>query len=362
MAKPPGENKKLMPVVLGESPKIALDATYSVGRDLSGVGLYSHEILLGLTAGHPETRFDFCYRPQRYLRSWANPLPANARRRLLAEPLGPRAADLFHGLNQRLPRIPLRRAVTTFHDLFVLSGEYSTEEFRVRFAAQARDAAERSAAIIAVSAFTKNAVVSLLGVEPSKVRVVHHGVRDLPYSPAPREKVILNVGVIQRRKNIARLVEAFERTPPGWKLVLAGSQGYQAGEILARIEASPRRADVQLLGYVSATELARWYARARIFAFPSLDEGFGMPVLEAMSAGVPVIAANRAALPEVCGDAALFFDPEDVAAIAAALGQLMSDSTLAKRLVVAGLERARKFRWEKAAAETWKVYQSLAAS
>jgi len=359
LAKPPGENKKLMPVVLGESPKIALDATYSVGRDLSGVGLYSHEILLGLTAGHPETRFDFCYRPQRYLRSWANPLPANARRRLLAEPLGPRAADLFHGLNQRLPRIPLRRAVTTFHDLFVLSGEYSTEEFRVRFAAQARDAAERSAAIIAVSAFTKNAVVSLLGVEPSKVRVVHHGVRDLPYSPAPREKVILNVGVIQRRKNIARLVEAFETVEPDWRLVLAGSFGYGSGDILARIEQSPARDRISVLGYVSHDELARWYCRAMIFAFPSLDEGFGMPVLEAMAAGTPVVTSARSALPEVAGDAALLVDPGDTESLGMALRQLAGKEDLRRDLAWRGMARARLFTWEKAARETWDVYREV---
>src|ERR1700690_4254631 len=103
--------------------QIALDATYSVGGELSGVGLYSREMLLGLTAAHPEVHFDFCYRLHRYVRSRATPLPGNARRRLLAEPFGPRTADLFHGLNQRLPRIPLRCAITTFHDLFVLSGE-----------------------------------------------------------------------------------------------------------------------------------------------------------------------------------------------------------------------------------------------
>ena len=104
-------------------------------------------------------------------------LPPNVRRRLLAEPLGPRGADLFHGLNQRLPRIPLRRAVATFHDLFVMTGEYSTPEFRARFAEQARDAAARADAIIAVSEFTGSQVVSLLGVEPARVHVVHHGTR-----------------------------------------------------------------------------------------------------------------------------------------------------------------------------------------
>ena len=87
---------------------------------------------------------------------------------MLAEPLGPRGADLFHGLNQRLPRIPMRRAVATFHDLFVMTGEYSTPEFRARFTAQARDAAARADAVIAVSEFTRSQVVSLLGVDPAQ--------------------------------------------------------------------------------------------------------------------------------------------------------------------------------------------------
>ena len=344
---------------LGESPKIALDATYSVGDQLSGVGLYSREMLLGLTAAHPEARFDFCYRPHRYWRSRAAPLPPNARRRLLAGPLGPRAADLFHGLNQRLPRIPLRRAIATFHDLFVLTGEYSTAEFRARFAAQARDAAQRSTAIIAVSAFTKNAVVSLLGVEAAKIRVVHHGVRDLPYSPAPREKVVLNVGAIQKRKNIARLVEAFETLEPDWRLVLAGSFGYGSADILARIERSPARGRISILGYVSPAELARWYSRAMIFAFPSLDEGFGMPVLEAMAAGTPVVTSTGSALTEVAGDAAALVDPGDTEALAAVLRLLAGNEDLRRDLAGRGMARARLFTWEKAVRETWRVYREV---
>jgi len=344
---------------LDKAPRIALDATYSVGDELSGVGIYSHEMLLGLTAAHPEARFDFCYRPRRYWRSWASSLPANARRRLLAEPLGPRAADLFHGLNQRLPRIPLRCAITTFHDLFVLTGEYSTEEFRARFAAQANDAAQRSTAIIAVSEFTKNAVVSLLGVEAAKVHVVHHGVRDLPYSPAPREKVILNVGAIQKRKNIARLVEAFETVEPDWRLVLAGSFGYGSADILARIEQSPARDRISVLGYVSHDELARWYCRAMIFAFPSLDEGFGLPVLEAMAAGTPVVTSCRSALPEVAGDAALLVDPGDTEGLGLALRQLAGKEDLRRDLAWRGMARTRLFTWEKAASQTWDVYREV---
>jgi glycosyltransferase involved in cell wall biosynthesis len=338
---------------------IALDATYSIGDALSGVGLYSREMLFGLAAAHPDVRFDFCYRPHRFFRSWRAAVPRNARRRLLAEPLGPRGAELFHGLNQRLPRIPLRCAITTFHDLFVLTGEYSTPEFRARFARQARDAAARSAAVIAVSAFTKSQVVSLLGVEPSKVHVVHHGIRRLDLPAVAREPVILSVGAIQKRKNIARLVEAFETVDPAWRLVLAGSCGYGATEIRARIEKSPARGRISVPGYVSPAELAAWYARAQIFAFPSLDEGFGMPVLEAMAAGVAVVTANRSALPEVAGEAAIQVEPESVEALGQALRDLTRNEELRRELVQRGTARALLFTWEKAVRETWEVYHKV---
>src|ERR1035438_7500236 len=108
---------------------IALDATYSIGDTLSGVGLYSHEILMGLAAAHPEARFDFWYTPHRYLRARRAAVPSNVRRRVFAGPFGPRGADLFHGLNQRLPRIPMRHAVATFHDLFVMTVEYRSEDY-----------------------------------------------------------------------------------------------------------------------------------------------------------------------------------------------------------------------------------------
>jgi glycosyltransferase involved in cell wall biosynthesis len=203
---------------------IALDATYSAGDQLSGVGIYSREVLRGMAGAYPDTRFEFWYRPHRFLRSFSEPWPANVRRRLLTFPFAPRRAELFHGLNQRLPELPMRRAVATFHDLFVLSGTYSTPEFRARFAAQARDAAARADAIITVSAFTKSQVTGLLGVKPERVHVVHHGVRALALVPAPREKVVLSVGAIQTRKNLVRLVEAFEALDSDWQLVLAGSE------------------------------------------------------------------------------------------------------------------------------------------
>jgi len=337
---------------------IALDATYSVGGNLSGVGVYSREILEALPAAHPDTKFLLCYRPHRYLRAPATE-SSNVRKRLLWGG-SPRSMDLFHGLNQRLDRRH-RRAVTTFHDLFVLTGEYSTPEFRQRFADQARQAAERADLIIAVSEFTACQVHDLLKVERSRLRVIAHGVRVPAISggAAEREPMILFVGAIQKRKNVERLVEAFERTPAEWKLVLAGSMGFGADRVLQAIERSPRRMDIEITGYVADDELERLYRRASIFAFPSLDEGFGIPVLEAMARGLPVLTSDRSALPEVAGDAALLVDPADTEAIAAGLCRLIADEGLRSNLSRKGRERSAVYTWERASQATWDVYCEL---
>jgi glycosyltransferase involved in cell wall biosynthesis len=358
---------------------IALDATYSLGRKLSGVGVYSREIMFGLARAHPDARFLYCYRPHRFLRSFGDSIPSNAGRRLLR---GAPRAPLFHALNQRVdwPRVDFAkseashsmRVVSTFHDLFVMTGEYSSPEFRSRFTAQARAAAERSDRIIAVSRFTAGQVESLLNVEPSRIRVIPHGVHvprwsDAPSAPSPapspetsRDKLVLFVGAIQKRKNIARLVKAFERLPEPWKLALAGSsEGYGAAEELRAVAESPRREAIQVLDYVSASELEALYRRASIFAFPSLDEGFGMPVLEAMARQVPVIASNVSALPEVAGDAALLVDPVDTEALSEALVRLASDEGLRQDLILRGIERVREFTWESAVEKTWALYDEL---
>ena len=338
--------------------RIALDATYSLEPNLSGLGVYSREVLFGLARSHPQDRFLFCYRPHRFLRSLRDPLPRNAARRVLH---GAPKADVFHALNQRVDA-PGRHTVTTFHDLFVITGEYSTAEFRSRFTEQARQAARRSDLIIAVSRFTADQVEEFLGVEPSRIRVIPHGVHvpSVQIRNEPRQNLVLFVGAIQRRKNVRRLVRAFERMPASWRLALAGAaNGFGAAEELGAIADSPRKNDIDVLGYVTQIELEALYRRARIFAFPSLDEGFGMPVLDAMANSVPVITSNRSALPEVAGDAALLVNPEDSEEIAAALDRLASDEALCHDLVRRGRERAGQFSWESALAKTWEVYREL---
>jgi glycosyltransferase involved in cell wall biosynthesis len=338
---------------------IALDATYSLGGDLSGVGVYSREILNGLAATDFAERWDWFYRSHRYWRARRQPRPPNVTRRFLFDSLGSRTASLFHGLNQRLPQRPFPRQVVTFHDLFVLSGEYSTAEFRNRFAAQARDAAERADLIVAVSAFTASQVENYLRVPRSRIRVIHHGVIQSAIPAMPRRKVVLCAGAIQKRKNQTLLVRAFRVMPSDWTLVLAGSQGYEAEETLREVANSPAAGRIRVTGYLPDEQLREWYAQASIFAFPSLDEGFGMPVLEAMAAGIPVIAGNRSALPEVCGDAAELIDPRSEDQLASALLRLINDETRRSELIAHGLARSKHFHWDLAVTQTLAVYSEL---
>ena len=331
--------------------RIALDATYSIDKHPSGIAVYSREILSGLSSAHPENSYIHCYRPKQFRQ-------ATPPRRLLLPFI--KSPEIFHALNQRADRRYAKRMVTTFHDLFVLTNEYSTAEFRQRFAQQARTAAAHSDIIIAVSQFTADQVHEMLGVERARIKVVPHGAH-LPASiTRSEEKIILTVGAIQLRKNTVRLVEAFESLPADWRLVLAGAaSGFGAAPILQRIEASPARARIQVAGYVSNDELQNLYARAAIVAFPSLDEGFGIPVLEAMAHGVPVVTSNRSALPEVAGDAAVLVDPTDVAALSQALANLIADSDRRATLSKAGRARAALFPWSRAVEETYSVYREL---
>ena len=315
-----------------------------------------------MAAGGYADVWDWFYRSQRYWRARREPKPSNVTRRFLADSWGNRSARLFHGLNQRLPRKRFPRQVSTFHDLFVLTGDYSTPEFRERFAAQAREAAAASDLIIAVSKFTASQVEDLLHVPASRIRVIHHGIVPRPLPDLPREKMILCIGAIQRRKNQAALVRAFRAMPSDWRLVLAGSQGYEAAETLREIGNSDQ---IQVTGYIPDAELATLYARASIFAFPSLDEGFGMPILEAMAAGIPVLTSDRSSMPEVvrgaAGDAALLVDPTNDEQIEAKLKELVTNETLRQSLIEKGRARARNFTWEKAVEQTAAVYRELLA-
>lgn len=285
--------------------------------------------------------------------------------RLAWELARPPRPDLLFVPAHVLPLICPVPAVVTVHDLgyrhFPEAHPWAQRQyldFSTRYSAHA------AVRVIVDSAATRRDLERCYGVPAAKIRVVYPG-RDEALrriDPAPvrakyhlPESYVLHVGTLQPRKNLARLMEAVDTLPAEVGLVLAGRPGWLAEPLLAAARARAPR--VRVLSFVPDEDLAGLYSGAAVFAFPSLYEGFGFPVLEAMACGAPVVCAEAASLPEVAGAAAVRVDPLDTPALAAALRRVLADADLRARLVAAGQEQLSRFSWERAARETWAVLE-----
>ena len=226
----------------------------------------------------------------------------------------------------------------------------------------------RAAAVIVAAEFTRERLLERFGgLDPARVHVVQCGV-DRQFAPGgdrpPGDRYVLTVGRLQPRKNLEAALDAFEAIAgdhPDVRLIVAGARGWRDESLLARLRASPVADRVTLAGRVSDEELVRLYQGAACFLFPSLYEGFGFPPLEAMACGAPVVCSDATTLPEVVGDAGLLVDARDPAAVAGALGRVLSDAELAASLRERGLARARGFTWDACAAGTAAAYAAALA-
>lgn len=269
-------------------------------------------------------------------------------------------------------------SVVTIHDLgyHVLPAAHPWGQ-RLYLTWSTRWSARMARRVIAVSRATAADLERYSGTPPSKIRVIYEAAAPMP-APSLAEMAAvrakyglhrpyaLYVGSIQPRKNLARLIRAYGllagEAGPEWDLVLAGGPGWLSEPIIEQARSSPAAERIRLIGYVAEEDLAALLAGARFFCYPSLFEGFGLPVLEAQSVGAPVMTSNTSSLPEIAGDAALLVDPTDVDAIAEAMLRLSRDEALRQRLIAAGYENVKRFSWEKAAAETLAVLEEAAAS
>jgi glycosyltransferase involved in cell wall biosynthesis len=230
--------------------------------------------------------------------------------------------------------------------------------------------ARRARRLIAVSEHAAGEATHLLGVSREKIDVVYHGV-DPVFQPLPANQVaafrerhglprqfVLFVGTLEPRKNLGRLIEAFSRVYEGeTQLVLVGGKGWLYDDLFAKVEDLNLSEAVLFPGYVRSEELPLWYNAATALAYPSLYEGFGMPVTEAQACGTPVLTSRTSSLPEAAGEAGLLVDPRDVEEIAAGLNRILSDKALREDLRARGLAHARRFSWSRTAQRTIKVYR-----
>ncbi|GAB4445434.1 MAG: glycosyltransferase family 1 protein [Chloroflexi bacterium OHK40] len=370
-----------------QPPHIAIDASRVAVTERTGTERYSYELIAALA------RLD---RWRRYT-LFTNGLPANL------PPLGPNVA---------LRSIPLRRlwtharlgpalararpdllfvpahvipamhppSVVTIHDLGYLAfPEAHTARRRLELHLTTRWSLRSARRVIAISSATRDDLVRHYQADPARIAVVHHGLSPgfCPVAPETVAAVrarygidqdyFLYVGTIQPRKNLARLIEAFalmqdtgsNPTPP--LLVIAGRRGWLSAPIERLATELGLDGRVRFVGYLPEHDLPAMLSGATAFVFPSLYEGFGMPVLEAMACGAPVLTSTTSALPEVAGDAALMVDPADTGAIAAALVRLAGEPKLRAELRVRGLDRAAHFTWERCARETIAVFDAALA-
>lgn len=280
---------------------------------------------------------------------------------------------LFHGTSFYLPPFS-GRSVVTIHDLSPFSWPECHPPERVRYMeAEVGLSVERASLLITDSQFTRAEVAKYFGKRLDDIHAV-----PLASSPDffPREEVQLKlclgkhglgfqhyslfVGTIEPRKNLLALLDAYERLPVNlrrqWPLVLAGYQGWRSDEIHARINHGARAGWVRYLGFVDSNELPLLYAGARLFVFPSLYEGFGLPVLEAMSSGIPVVCSNSSSLPEVAEGVALMCDPHDVRALSGLIERGLEDITWRDNAISHGLIKAQNYSWGNCAKATAEVY------
>jgi len=324
------------------------------------------------------------FKDRQYVRSHKTLFPAARRlKRIFYEHfrlpglLRKEKAQLYHATGYILPWFLKTPNVLTVHDLIALDyPQYCKNENALYFRLCLPRSIKRADRIIAVSYTVKEDILRRFKIDPEKIDVVYHGVdasfkkivagqilervRNKYHIP---QQYILFVGNLEPKKNLVRLIDAFlllkKKNAIPHKLLIVGQDGWKSEAIHKRLERSGDTSDIVFTGYVDNEDLPAIYSMAALFAFPSLYEGFGLPVLEAMACGTPVLISDRGALPEIAGNIFPQVDPTSVPDIAAGMLKCLTDEVLRARNIRYGLERVKTFTWENTAWQTLEVYNSL---
>jgi glycosyltransferase involved in cell wall biosynthesis len=364
---------------------VAYDATTLDGR-MSGVGYYTARLMESLADGAGAGTLDrLVVLSNRSVAVPAGPRVAVYPRRrcgvrsiwmqlLLPGILRELRPDLVHFTNYLAPLASRVPYVVSFHDMTLsMFPQHHTLKKRLLTSSLLPLVARRARMILTPSESTRRDVVRLLGVPPERVRVI-------PYAAAPSFRragegpellnerfgvtppYFLYVGTLEPRKNLVRALRAFARAFPdpdaGQRFVLVGERGWKYRETLREAARPELAGRVQFLGYVAEELLPLLYTHATALVYPSLYEGFGLPVVEAMACGTPVLTSRSSSLAEIAAGAALLVDPADETALAEGLRALAQDAELRGRLAASGLARAREFSWQRTGTETVAAYRA----
>lgn len=385
--------------------KITIDAT-PVKPNPSGVGLYVANLIRELNALQADENFELgiVYQPQ--LQKWLKgdfnfpeslknysqmnvlPLPVRISDLLFASGLKLNLSyfekyfgspDILHGTNYSVYPYKNSLKIMDIYDLsFIKYPAYTNTSIRAfMYTQKVKNSLKWTDLVLTISESSKRDIVEYLQVDPNKVSVIplasryHSNYLSNEMIQELEQQVkydfskpyLLFVSNIEPRKNINSIITAFNFLKEKYKiehqLILIGQKGWKYKQIFTAIETSPWKHEIHHLNYLSDELVALFYAKADIFVYPSHYEGFGLPVLEAMTLGAPVVTSNTSSIPEVTGDAALLIDPNEPIQLAEAILRIISDSQLRQTLIDKGKARTKLFSWEKTAQEVLKVYRSI---
>jgi glycosyltransferase involved in cell wall biosynthesis len=378
--------------IMGEPMRICVNASPAV-HHIAGLGRYTYELLAALMTVDPDNEYVAFYnRPTEAqvdppldslphlttnlgTKPWRMSALLAHFARVPQDRLFP-DADVFHATDHLLPRLSRVKSVLTVHDLiFQFYPETHKPLNRWFLTLMMPRFLQAADSVIAVSKSTKKDAMDFYGLDEERIEVIYEGVH-ARFRPAPSDAIsvvlrkyglvggfILSVGTIEPRKNLTSLLEAYhvlknQGTPR--RLVIVGKKGWLYADFFRRLSELGLEDEVIFPGFVPDDDLPALYSAADLFVFPSLYEGFGLPVLEAMACGVPVITSNTSSLPEVAGEAALLIAPRDIGGLVKAIQLTLADEQTRTEMRDQGVQQAAKFSWEKAARETLLVYSKAA--
>lgn len=383
--------------------QVVIDAT-PVAPKPSGVGFYVANLISALQRLQAQDDFQLGIAFQPGLKKWLRgdwsfpdclqkhpnlrlfPMPVRVSNLLISRQINPLTSyfekffgypNIVHGTNYSVYPCHKSRKVMNLYDLTFIKYPQYTNAIVETYTAKVKQCLEWTDLVLTISESSKQDIIKYLQVDEKKVVVTPLASRyhtdyfsDVRVEELSKQTsydfsvpYLLFVSTIEPRKNIKAIISAFnylkEKHKIPHNLVMIGRKGWHYEPIFAAIEKSPWKSNIYHLDYLSDVMVALFYAKADVFVYPSHYEGFGLPVLEAMTLGTPVVTSNNSSLPEVAGDAALLINPDEPMQLAEAILKLISDSGLRQAFIDKGKERAKTFSWERTAIETLKAYKSI---